>query len=259
MTANRVGRAQQGLPIIIPPSGVSNDWATVLQVDKFGNNPNIGTLTDPEDVWSQGGTYTFLSSAATLYASCSAASTVTIFVEGLDANYNIQTATVTLNGQNQAEIGSGLTWLRVYRAYNSSGTNLAGDVYIAETDDLTGGVPDTASKIKAKILTNEQQTLMAIYTIPAGYTGYLLRWYVSEVNPKSSYAIVELQARAFGGVFRVRRRDGVTSDGNSRLSEQPPIAYAFTEKTDIKVVVREVGANDMDISAGFDLLLVSNG
>jgi len=252
-------RLIQIAPLMVPPSGINHDWSDISTMRKFGNNPDIDTATTPEDVWSYGGTYTFLSSAATLYASSSdAGDAVEITVEGLDADWNVQTSTVTLNGQSQVEIGSGLTWIRCYRAYNSDSTDLAGDVYVAESDTLTGGVPDTASKVKAMIVAAEQQTNMAIYTIPAGYTGYFMRGYISQVISRSSYAVVELRARLFGGVFRTGIRDGLVSTGSSRIDQYYPIPAAYPPKTDIKATVTEVGANNMDISAGFDLLLVKN-
>ncbi len=244
-------RAEMILPAIVPLA--DHDWTDIKQVDKFGANPDISTTTDPEDIWDQGGTYTFLSSAQTLYISSSDNSdTVDITVEGLDANWALQTATKALTGQTQTALAG--TWLRVFRAYNADSTNLAGDVYVAETDDLTGGVPDTASKIKAKITSTAQQTLMAIYTIPTGYTGYMLRWYASQAIGQSNYAIVELQAKASGNVFRTKRRVGLTSGGN--LQEKFPIALGFAAQTDLKIVCREVGANNMDVSGGFDMILV---
>lgn len=253
MTRN-VARASQYMPLIITSD--SHDWSSVLQVDKFGANYDIDTTTDPEDVWSQGGTYTFLTSATTLYLSSSDnGDDQTITVEGLDGNYALQSKSKALTGQTQVALDG--TWLRVFRAYNGDTTATAGDVYVAETDDLTGGVPDTATKIKAKIDAAAQQTLMAIYTIPAGYTGYLLRWYAGGTNLKTSTAIVELQAQLTGGVFRIKRRIGIAATGSSTYQESPSIALRYPAQTDIKVVVREVGANDVDISAGFDLLLVS--
>ena len=243
------------MPIMI--YSTDHDWTDVKQVEKFGANPDVDTDSDPEDVWDQGGTYTYLTSAATLYASSSDdGDTVSMNVQGLDASWDLQTVSVTLTGQTQVALSG--TWLRVFRAYNEGATDLAGDVYIAETDDLTGGVPNTASKIKAKVQATHQQTMMAQYTIPNGYTGYMTRWYCSQAVAKSSYAVVEIQKRATGGVFRTARHIGLDSGANNSYQELLNIAIPFSAKTDIKAVVREVGANDMDIAAGFDLLLVAD-
>ena len=250
-------RAVMGLPAIVPIR--DHNWNDVKQVEKFGANYNIGTLTDPQDIWSAGGTYTFLAAAATLYASSSDdGDTATINIQGLDANWNLQTVTVDLTGQTQVAISG--TWLRVFRVYNADSAVTAGIVYIAEDAgvDITAGKPDTASLIKAQFEVAPQQTLMAIYTVPNGYTAYMFRWYAGLVVGRSSYAIVEMQKRAPGGVFRTTRRIGLASAGTSDYTELLNIAIPFATKTDIKVIVREAGANNMDVSAGFDLLLLAD-
>ena len=241
-------------PIIIPIE--THDWNRTGQVDKFGRNKDVDGI---EDIWSGGGMYVFLdSTAVTLYiSSTQAADTMEMKIQGLDANFDEQEELISLSGTGQVEIGG--TWKRVHRSYNDGPVATAGDIYIAETDATTSGVPDTASKIKAVVLATDQQTEMAIYTVPAGWTGYLMRWYASQILNRNSYAIMELSIREFGGVFRTQRVIGLNIEGNSHWDSRPPIAYGYPEKTDIKVRVDEVGAASQDISAGFDLLLVKNG
>jgi hypothetical protein len=252
--AQGLRRENMALPVIVPVA--NHNWNDLIHVEKFGNNPKVDTNTDPEDVWNQGGTYTFLTSSAVLYASSSDGSdTVDINVQGLDADWAVQEQSVTLTGTSQTAISG--SWLRVFRAFNEDGTDLAGDVYIAETDDTTAGVPDTATKIKAKIDLADQQTLMAIYTVPDGYTAYMTRWYVAMAQSKSSYAIIKLQSRANSGVFRTRRRTGIEA-GSTDYQEHLNPAIPFAAQTDLKIVVDTVGANDIDISGGFDLILLGD-
>ena len=70
-------------------------------IHKFGRNPNVGGA--PETIWEQGGVYTYLTVASTVYVSGadaqdSAAGTGarTVTVQGLDANYNAIEATKAL-------------------------------------------------------------------------------------------------------------------------------------------------------------------
>jgi hypothetical protein len=228
-------------------------------VNKFGRNPDLDTGANGEDIWTQGGLYTFLSAAATLYVSSSqGADTQEITVQGLDATWAYQEQTVDLTGQAQAEIGSGLTWLRVFRAFNSDSTPTTGDVYIAETDDLTGGVPDTASKIKAKIDIYAQQTLMAIYTVPLGKTGYLAdRYYTLNKVGATIGVNCRVYMRESGGVFRVLRVLGIQSTGTSSLAYKLTFPDRLPAKAD--VLIRGVAAaNDADVSAGFSVLLIDD-
>jgi hypothetical protein len=78
---------------------------------KFGFNSDIDNSL--ETIWAEGGLYTYLSSASTLYISSSStdddvagtgARTATVF--GLDANYDEVSVTVDLDGQNGVQLGS---------------------------------------------------------------------------------------------------------------------------------------------------------
>jgi hypothetical protein len=156
----------------------SND---VFAVNKFGANADVGT--SEEDIWLQGGTETLLTTAQSLYVSCTAASgadTQEIQISGLDGNWDRQVGYATLDNRNQAIVtaadGSAQTWTRVHRAFQSSAApDPVGDVYIAESDTLTAGVPDTATKVHAFIdYTNAaNQTQKAMYTVPKGFTALI--------------------------------------------------------------------------------------
>ena len=218
-------------------------------VDKFGYNANVDM--SEEDIWEVGGIYTFLTAPAILFASCTAASTNTVTIEGLDENWLIQIKDVTLNGQNQVAL-PGL-WRRVHRAFNDTGDDLTGDVYIAETDDLTDGVPDTATKIKLFIAEDEQQTLHALYTIPANKTGYLVRIRWDIESTKS--ATFKLYLRNVGKVWRLA--DIFAGESNS-IEVVYPMWDKLLPKTDIRMSA--IGAaSATPISASFDILLVESG
>ncbi len=227
-----------------------------LHEHKFGRNPDVDAA---EDIWDYGGTYTFLTSAATLYASSSeTADTQVIQVYGLDADWALQDTTVTLSGRSQVKIGTGVTWMRMFRAKNIGTTDLTGDVYIAKTDTLTAGVPNTASKIKAMIISPNNNTLMAIYTIPAGYTGYLLTFY-SSMNRRTTTgsADIAFYVKPFGQVFQLADFASLVGGGTSFLNRPFMIPKDMVAKSDIKMRVTP-SANDTDVSAGFDVILVPN-
>ncbi len=227
-------------------------------IQKFGRNFNIGTATDPQDCWSQGGTYTYLSSAQTLYASSSdAGDSQEITVEVLNSSWSWETRTVTLSGQSQVVIPGG-TAIRVSRAYNDDNTNIAGDIYIAETDTLTGGVPDTASKIKAKIDNLYDQTLMAVYSVPASKTACILGWYssIEGTSPAGLKVELSLRVREFGKIFRVQHTHSLLADGTSYIQHLFKAIPKYPAKSDIMVVIDRVSTNGADVAAGFDIILV---
>lgn len=156
----------------------------------FARNTNVGS-TGTETIWDYGGDYTYLTANTQLYVSSTSASdtNVLVVIQGLDEDYNEVTATATLNGQNQVAISLS-TFFRVHNLFTSpaSSATPVGDVYLAESDTLTGGVPNTASKIKSMIKLARDATGAIIdtgtdfasdnfshngfYTVPAGKTAY---------------------------------------------------------------------------------------
>lgn len=163
-----------------------------------GINPNMDQDTE-ETIWDQGGIYTYLTADTQLFASSSSASdtSVDILVFGLDDTYTEISRTVTVTGQSQVAL-SGLMF-RVHGAVVSGSTEPVGDIYIAETDTLTGGVPDTVSKIKAKITQGNNITQMALFTVPAGKTAYAVN--VDYISGKGDAITYNALARPDGGVF----------------------------------------------------------
>ena len=233
-------------------------------VIKYGRNPEIDTLTDPEDIWTYGGLYTYNDTPSIQYISSSDALDVgmEITVEGLDADYNEQSVTVLLNGQAQTQIGTGELFVRVFRAYNSGPIEFAGDVLIYD-DTVTSvllGVPSPTTSVKAEIRANDQQTYMTHYTVPAGKTAYFMERNTNITAGASANksALIDLRVREFGGVFRSKALDGLTTTGSSDVAEFGRIPFQFPEKSDIKIVVRSVSANDTGISGRYSLVLVDN-
>lgn len=228
-----------------------------IGIGKFGRNPDIDTAAD-EDIWSQGGTYTFLTSAATLYASSSEdEDIVEVTVVGLDANGLEVTRTVNLTGHTQVALPG--TWLRVYRAYNAGSVPFDGDVYIAEQDTTTDGVPDTASKIKAKIDQTAQQTLMAITTVPAIVGNDEIRYgYIADFfatakrNGSAARVDLDLFVRSPGGVFLSKSSIGLNTNVESDIYRPFERYIRIDPLSDVKVRAGTT-ANNVDIAAEFTI------
>lgn len=205
-------------------------------IDKFGYLPTA--TTSYKTVWDGDSIYAYPSSAVTMTATSASAGTdenVEITIQGLDTNYDALTETVTLNASGTATTNG--EFLRVFRAYVSNGTDLDGDVSIAN-----GGT--TYAKITAEM----QQTLMAVYTIPRGYRGYLVAGNMSV--EKNQPVVAKLMTRRVGGVLRVSGL--VTSFGVpfQRTWNLPPV---LDEKTDIEI--RAKAGATTSIAAGFEIVL----
>jgi hypothetical protein len=226
-------------------------------MEKFGENPVITTGTDPEDVWDGGGIYTF-STAADIdrLSSSDAADTMDITVYGLDENWEEVVQTITLTGQTPVALTTSL--IRVYRMVNAGSVDIAGDVYCFKNGAVTDGVPDVAADIRAIIRNGNNQTLMTVYTVPAGKTGYFWGGYVA-ISRGVTTANVDFtwRARPFGSVFAVKSRIACVSNGNSTWNYTYKSPVALPEKTDILIRAEEV-SQTCGVSGGFTVILRDN-
>ena len=228
---------------------------------KFGNNTSVGDSL--ETVWAEGGLYSYLTSASVLKVSSSStadtsagtgARTVELF--GLDTNYDEINETVTLNGQTA--VNTTKEYLRinrmVVRSAGTGGAN-AGVIY-AGTGTVTTGVP--ANKY-ATIAIGDGQTLMALWTVPAGYTAYLFQTGLSAACTTSNKLLnVRIVARPFGEVFQIKDKFGMGVGGETvRQVYQYPLK--FEEKTDLEVrAIGDAGTANIQVSAGLDILYIKN-
>jgi len=229
---------------------------------KFGNNPVVADSI--ETIWPQGGLYSYLSAATVLKVSSSSANDTsagtgarTVELFGLDGDYNEISEVVTLNGQTA--VNTTLSYLRInrmiVRSAGSGGAN-AGIIY-AGTGTVTTGVP---ANIYATINGDgTNQTLMALWTIPAGYTGYLMQYDVSNGTTSNTPAVCKLLlvARPYGEVFQTKDVKSLTTGMHIENTLIVPVEFA--EKTDIEVrAISSSASVTFDISSAFEMLYIKN-
>lgn len=232
-------------------------------IHKFGNAPDFDIADGFVTIWDGANDagidqmqYVYSTTAAIDSLSSSAADTVDIEVQGLDTNYTITTQTITLTGTTRKALDTDL--IRVFRMKNVDSTDLAGDVYCYENTALAGGVPIDTTKVRAIIQIQHGQTLMAIYTIPAGKTGYMRDWYASLSGAKkTSVHEIHVAARPFGQVFLTKHVSSIIAVGSSQIQHRYEEPEVFTEKTDIEIHANS-DSDQAAVSAGFDIVLVDN-
>lgn len=161
-----------------------NEITGAYAVRKFGERLSVGTAE--EDLWNgPDNKETLLTTGVTHYLSCTDNTNGVgqrMRVEGLDENWEVQYGYGILTGQTQAAIvkddGSAALWTRISRAFQVSAVpDPVGDVYIAESDTLTAGVPDTSAKVHGYLdfaTDAAHQTEKAMYTVPAAHVGLIL-------------------------------------------------------------------------------------
>ena len=209
---------------------------------KYGFNPTVSSVE--ETIWDGGGIYPYPTSAAPLgVVGTSTTDNSQITVVGLDADYNEVSNIVTLNGTTT--VTTSASYIRSYRAYVSDDNEPAGDVYIRHSGDLV-----------SQISSGENQTLMAVYTVPAGYTLFLARGTISTSTEGTNQIVTgRLKARNFGGVMRTQ---AVVVMNNQFIDFKWETPLGIPEKTDLEATAVVSKSQDNAVAATFEGYLVKN-
>lgn len=228
-------------------------------VNKFGNNGALAT-SSTETVWDGSNTYTFPATADATHlrqaVNQAAMQGETVEVQGLDTNYDLVVQNVVLDGTDTTTpVALSTALRRVFRMKVMSAVVTDQDV---ELRNVGGGT--TYALIQA----GYNQTLMAIYTVPAGKTGYV-NAYWSSLNKDSGGGDPDVIIRMWhqdnqnGYAPQLKHIIGLDSDATSHFTHhfRPPLVVG--QKTDIYLTVTNLSSTaTADVSAGFDLVLVDN-
>lgn len=225
---------------------------------KFGAQDAISTTEIP--IWDVASVYSYQAAALPLKVSspnandqASGTGARTIKVFGLDENYNEIDETVTL--ASVTAVTTTQSFLRIFQAQvitAGSGNQNAGIIYIGASTVTSGTPVDKYAAISA----GENQTLMCLWTVPAGKTAYLQRTAVSSGATVANIGVTwRLRIREFGGLFRTRdRRSGVRSP--VQIKYGAPIVVP--EKSDIQLTAIRGGGANVDVTATFEVLIRDN-
>lgn len=226
-------------------------------LDKYGKNPLITAGSDPEDVWDGGGIYNYDppgTAPIQSLVSTDAGDTQTISILGLDITGAQVSQDITLSGTTRVDLTTAL-W-RVYRMQNDGTIDIAGTVTCYTG---TAATPDTTTQ-RAIIEGANNQTLMALYTVPLGKVGFLFRGevgmeYTGSRPAASETAALNYMSRRVGKVFKVKKAISLISNGNSNYADRRVFPDIIPALTDVKMNVETV-TDDMGIWGTFDMLIV---
>lgn len=223
-----------------------------------GVNPDIDMSSVPEDVWGGGGLFPYQSAAVQLEVlSASANDTAAgtgvraVQVIGLDTNWNQVSEVIATNGITPVQTVNSYIRVNAFRSISagSIGTN-DGDVTLRVTG---GGVT------QAIMRAGEGQDLRAMFSVPVGFTAFLLDAFVAIVRAGTNEAIeFSLHARSFGGPWIKRNIFSVSAGGLSTQHINPRIIGALSEKSDLRFTVTDVSADNTKAQATFIAVLQRN-
>jgi hypothetical protein len=223
-------------------------------VNKFGRNSDIDTGTTPEDIWNGGGIYAGFPTGSPeefqVFSSSASDTGVLTFtyLPTIDSTEWLQ-ANVTLNGTTP--VNTGITGYRMHTAMYSSGTPTGFNVGTITVRHIT-----TTANIFCVMAIGRSQTNVAAYTVPAGYTAYIHRVFCRVLGSTTGICDGALWIRGNGGSPRLRRP--FSAANADAFEEEPYGGLVVSEKSDIIIRITSVSVNNLDVIAGYDIILVKN-
>jgi len=223
-------------------------------VQKFGRNGDIDTASVPEDIWNGGGAYAGFPTGApeefqVFSSSASDTGVLTFTYLPTTTSTAYVTATVTLNGTTP--VNTGVTGYRMHTAQYNNGAATTFNVGTITVRHRT-----TTANIFCVMPIGRSQTNVAAYTVPFGYTAYIKRLFCRVIGATTGTVDGAVWVRVAGMSPRLRRPfTAATADA---FEETPYGGIAISAQSDIQVRISSASANNLDVIAGYDIILIKN-
>jgi len=224
----------------------------------FGYNPDVDT--SEETIWPDGGLIPHPTTASVLKISSSSAADTsdgtgarTVFIEGVDGNFNVVGETVILNGQTAVNTTNSYLYVNsFYVATVGSGGANAGNIN-AGTGTVTSGVPAVLYDI---IAIGYNQRTTGHYCVPAGFTGYMTEGSISAGQATGSTSVTTfLKQHGTDDILRVGAVAAVNNNAAVFDFVQP---YIIPEKNCVGASAIGAAANNA-VSSYFNIILIKDG
>jgi hypothetical protein len=219
-------------------------------VSVFGYNPDLDT--SEESVWPDGGTVPHPTIASVLdIASTSAdddsagTGARTVFIEGVDGNYNVVSETVTLDGTTPVSTVEEYLYINKFlvATTGSGGANVG---------QITAKLSTTLYDL-IEVGFNNRTT--GHYCVPAGFTGYMVEGLFSAGQASGSTAVTGfLKQHGTDGVLRVGAVTTVNNSASVFMFDPP---YVIPEKNCVGVTGIGSATNNA-VSSYFSIILIKN-
>ena len=216
-------------------------------IHKFGATPSQSTNTTAT-VWDKGDTFypwsAFDTPGVLVAAQVGAGDNgKVVTIVGLDENWDVIEEDFILSS-TETVTGTKI-FKRVFRGYVKSGTSNVGQLNFSR-----GGIQ------VLRIIAELGQTLMAIYTVPNGYTGYLYQGVCSAQAGADATGFMMVRYNTIGQAFRVGHTFEVSGSGGEYFYKFAfPIEIPQHSDIDIRLTTR---SNNGRYTAAFDMLLIKN-
>lgn len=238
-------------------------------IHKFGRNSAVGTSLVPVASAAVYQTPTtaqsleFVSSSASDALNSTGAHEITVV--GLDANYDEQTvATAAHATDGTVAVAISGTWTRVYRAYVSSSGSYASatqDSHVGTITIRVSGAGSTFATIPLEGTFGLGQSLIGAYTVPSGYTAFILSTdYSSDVSGTKTVDYFFFKrdnaddvTSSYSGVMRVQN---IAVGTQGAFEYEHKTNESYTGPCDLMFLAKATSTSD--VSVEFELLIVDN-
>lgn len=238
-------------------------------VNKFGRSTNVdndvdtdiwdrANTTDDQDIWlapTAARIHTIASDSANDTTGGTGANSVQIlYLPDWNTAQRIETVTGNLNAGIAMTNPAVIIHRMIVVPQATSTTVNVGTITATAAGDAT---------VTAQIQPGEGQTQMAIYGIPSNQTAYMAQFYVSVLRNNAAAAFVDFRLlfnpapNVNTVVYLVKHSLGIQTTG-SNPSMHPYNPYKKFAGPGIFKLQAAGSADNLDVSAGFDLTLVNN-
>jgi hypothetical protein len=207
-------------------------------------------------VWENMATaeYVFPGSALTMQlVSNAVGDTASITVVGLDANYNVISEVLVLNGTTN--VPTVKQYFRINSMFVSAGstTNPTGVVSLSNGGVVYGQINTGVFNGTTSSLGRSQ---MAVYTVPAGYTFYGYRYgaYSSFNGNSANYTTYRAITNSAAGVQQLI----VQTPFNTNYEVQRHFPFPYAEKTDLRFQIAPSAGTAAVVSINIGGVLIKN-
>lgn len=214
----------------------------VIPVHRSGYNPSLQNGVE-ETIWaysSEDPYYAVTANVITAVSSSASDTNLNILVEGLDSEWNIITETITTNGTSA--VATTNTFMRILTATNVSSNAAVGNITFTQGN----------GNVIGHFVSSVGKTMLATYTIPVGYTGYLYKGDASV--GKGGDAEVRMYVRPYNQTWFTGH---IAQIYESQYNYDFPFPTPIPEKSDVRVTAK-TSTTGTSISCNFDILLVKN-
>jgi hypothetical protein len=173
-----------------------------------------------------------------------------LFLIGLNLFFLEQTELVILNGLD--DVATAKSYARLYRArvFATASANAVGTI----TATTIGETVDT---ISLQVIDGNNQTLMAVYTIPSDKMGLVVRWWASMSKKQSATSVVKLRVGQLDHIGYIEQLRSIQSTGASSFDHDFKIATLLPGGADIWMEA-DADTQNVGVAGGFDVILYTD-